>query len=113
MFNCRNYIICDNNVDTVNELCFDCNMLFGSWRGCKNISNNKQDIGTLCFKNDICIRRPKCEHYICKQCFKKLYFASGMYIIKGCLKDKGNQEALLSEYIDFENSCKKCFECDK
>jgi hypothetical protein len=105
MKKCTYYIICEND-EYINDLCYDCHMLFGSWRGVNTVLDTQDDLQCpLCAKISKCITRPKCDHFICTDCFKKLYYSNEFYIIK----EKGN----LSEYLAFENSCKKCLECSK
>ena len=105
MSKCQNHIICANTVDADKQICFDCNMLFGKWRGNNRILNIIENIKCpLCLRMNTCISRPSCEHFICVDCFKKIYFSKSNYIIK--------DYDLLSEYLEFENMCKKCFECD-
>ena len=78
--NCPNYIICNNNIEniTLGSICADCNLLFGKWRkkvGILKIKSEKE-ICPLCSNIDLSICRPDCEHYLCVQCFKILYFGT-------------------------------------
>jgi len=100
---CKNYVICNNQ--TENDFCYDCEMLFGKWRN-KNINLNfKIDNCTTCeLKNNICVSRPTCEHFLCINCFKVLYFGSTNYI-------NLNNDLNLGEYLEYKNFLKKCRIC--
>jgi len=103
MLSCRNYIICQNISDK--DFCFDCEMLFGKWRN-KNINlKTGEGICTICNSNDVCITRPTCEHILCANCFKILYFGGNNYI-----KTKDNLD--LTDYLEYQNSLKICKNCD-
>lgn len=103
MSNCKNYIICQNN--SKNDFCFDCEMLFGKWRNKNIILKNNEDICTICNSKDKCISRPTCEHILCRNCFKVLYFGGTNYI-----KIKENLD--LTEYLEYQNSLKICKNCN-
>ena len=101
MLICKNYIICQNTSE--NDFCFDCEMLFGKWRN-KNINLTNNDICTICNKNDTCISRPTCEHFLCTDCFKVLYF--------GGTNIKLQKNLDVTEYLEYQNSLKICQNCN-
>ena len=104
MTNCPNYIICNNMLSDETGLCVYCEMLFGKWRGFTRgileIHNNSDC--TTCFKKNICITRPSCDHIICIDCFKNTYFENTLAEV---------DDSELSEYLEKINSYKKCKLC--
>lgn len=100
---CPNAKICENV--TKDDICYDCNMLFGSWRGYKGILDKKENIlCPACLKYGYGISRPTCNHFICIDCFKILYFGT---------KTNTIEENNICEYLDYINSLKTCKECSK
>jgi hypothetical protein len=76
---CPNFELCGTKYPEVDfdchgGLCGSCNMTFGKWQGGK---------GDLIFKSNTkcvwcdnitrCISFPKCDHYACIRCFKRVY----------------------------------------
>lgn len=105
MLKCPNNIICNNNISSDIELCLDCNMLFGTWRGNRGILDQKNTTCPICTKDSLCVTRPNCNHFICIDCFKTLYFTVNTKIIKP------EEDINISEYLDYQNSHKRCLEC--
>ena len=83
MNTCKNSIIC-NNVKITNDLCIECECVFGKWR------NRKRNNIEIHSKNSIC---PDCnrysniliysmdnDNYMCKECFVELYFGKDFKI---------------------------------
>ncbi len=82
---CLNYNVCYHVCDpeflkTHNNLCSDCNYLFGKWR---LLSSSTKPIIILedkhtcpiCLKDNVkCVNRLSCEHYLCINCFRLIYF---------------------------------------
>ncbi len=100
---CPNFKICRNTTDE--NICYDCNMLFGSWRGYKgNLSKKSNILCPLCSQVGLGISRPTCNHFICTDCFKILYFGTKTKIIDDNIN--------ISEYLDYINSLKICKECN-
>jgi len=77
MDNCRNWIVCQNK-HLVNDLCLECECIFGRWR------KRRRTYVKIYGKNEIC---PVCnklaetllynmdnDNYMCQECFRKLYF---------------------------------------
>jgi hypothetical protein len=116
---CPNFIVCNNRLNNVYDdgLCMDCHSLFGKWRNFNSSSilkivESKIEC-PLCDIIDINIKRPHCEHTLCINCFKKLYY--GIELERPIFGDP--------EYLDklnywnkikklFETSAtSKCFQC--
>ena len=106
MTKCYYFTICNNYAESL--LCIDCNMLFGKWRTKKDYLSFKNNIDcSICKQNELCIMRPQCEHFICIQCFKILYF--NHKDDKHLINIKPNLK--LPEYLEFKSSLKKCNLC--
>jgi len=102
MNRCCNYVICENICDT--NICQDCVMLFGKWRGRKETLDIKEEqICNICNNNGLSVTRPDCEHFLCVKCFKQIY--TDPYI------DVINNFDILREYLDYNHSIKKCKKC--
>lgn len=77
---CPNYVVCEKRcpqivLDYHSGVCLDCNFLFGKWSGGKGILKLLEDLECcICFENKICVTQPKCDHFICVDCFKVCYF---------------------------------------
>ena len=77
---CPNYNICNNLrseqlLKSFGNVCYECHMFFGKWRGWNNIL--KQDIieeCKNCSETKLCVLNEKNKNYLCVDCFKKLYF---------------------------------------
>ena len=103
MFNCTNFIICNNISDNI--ICSDCIMLFGKWRGRKEILNTKDyEICNICNSYGLSVTRPDCDHFLCIDCFKKIY-------IEPCIMTIDNSE-VLNKTLEYNFSIKKCNKCD-
>lgn len=79
---CPNYVICENSdprwvLRCHNGLCTNCDISFGKWQGGKGILNMKDNEDCcICFEIKKCISNPKCDHFICIDCFKRCYYGS-------------------------------------
>lgn len=89
---CNNYEICENIVPTwwndnkCNNLCLNCQMLFGFWIE----HNGREHIGKglltfidniecpICLETKRCVSQPRCDHYCCIECFKRCYYGREM-----------------------------------
>lgn len=83
---CPNHIICNAVVtqcylDCCSGLCANCDISFGTWNGGKGILNTKQNIECcVCLEeNMLGISGPRCKHYLCIDCFKKIYWPEVKY----------------------------------
>ena len=104
MSNCSNFIVCNNICEYENNVCRECIMLFGKWRGKKEIlTKNFSEICNICNTKEMCITRPDCDHYLCIKCFKNIYFHIDTQIIDDSEK--------LIDYLEYKNSLKKCSKC--
>lgn len=97
---CRNFIVCKNKISPNQEIkgvCNDCYHVFGEWRERyrKNVEvKNDCDTCQICNEeNQIIVFRMDCEHSICVDCFRKIYF--GLEIKKPVLNFSGSA---ISEY---------------
>lgn len=96
---CLNYLVCYNYVDEPETVCVECNSLFGSWRKGPNILETEDRCDCpICHNpsNKICVKRPYCKHYICVDCFRKLYF--GHELDKPVFPYKGQEEEYWDKY---------------
>lgn len=77
---CPNYILCNNIrsknlLNSFENVCLNCNMFFGSWRGWNNILKQEiNDCKECLVENTVCILNEKNKNFLCIECFKKLYF---------------------------------------
>ena len=84
---CKNYEVCDAVLPDwwwdckACYLCTTCDMMFGTW-GTEEIGNDGK--GTLefidnyecviCMETKRCVSQPKCNHFVCIDCFKRCYY---------------------------------------
>lgn len=84
---CKNYIVCGSVLPRWwfeckgCYLCTNCDMLFGTWS-----SEGKQYTGKgiletrdgfecpICLEVKKCISQPRCDHFVCIDCFKRCYY---------------------------------------
>ena len=105
MLKCHNYLICKN--ESENKFCFDCEMLFGKWRNKNNkIKFQSSSLCSICNNKDECVSRPTCEHLLCINCFKTLYYDCSNEI-------KIKEDLNLTEYLYYKNELKNCKFCKK
>ena len=99
---CNNFDVCDTLLpDLWNEykgkwLCTNCDMMFGTWGG-KNVGKGTlifvDDIECpICLENKKCVSQPRCDHFVCIDCFKRCYYGD---------EDKENEP--LFPYPDIED----------
>jgi hypothetical protein len=123
---CPNFIVCNNRLNNVYDdgLCMDCHSLFGKWRNFNNSSilkiKDSEIECPLCNIIDINIKRPHCEHTLCINCFKKLYYGIEL---ERPIHPNTLDDDVYSEYLNklnywnkfkklFESSAtSKCFQC--
>ena len=79
---CPNFVICNVNgpkwyLDCHNGFCGNCSAIFG----CKvKISNIENEECAICFEEiDQVAQFPKCIHYVCIGCYKRIYFGEDQY----------------------------------
>lgn len=116
---CPNFIVCKNRVDTTYDyegLCMDCYSLFGKWRNFNTSVLKIEDYEVkcpLCDIVDINIKRPNCDHTLCINCFRKLYY--GIELEKPSFGDDNFLDKITywNKFKKlFESSASsKCFEC--
>lgn len=72
---CANYNICRGTSPDWwhKEICVGCDLYFGSWKKGKCILTRKNSECPICLEEKECVEQPKCEHYICITCFRKIY----------------------------------------
>jgi len=84
---CKNYELCEAVLPTWwfdckgNYLCSNCHMMFGTWGNEINGNNGKGLLEIidkiecpLCFETKKGISQPKCNHFVCIECFKRCYY---------------------------------------
>jgi len=81
---CKNYELCEAVLPKwwfeckSNYLCTNCHMKFGTWgnsstgKGVLEIRNNIDC--PICFECKKCISQPRCDHFVCIDCFKKCHY---------------------------------------
>jgi hypothetical protein len=77
---CKNYLVCDTLVPEYilknhDNLCINCYVVFGKNQGGHGaLPQKKIDECLICYENNVWgISNPKCDHFICINCFKKCY----------------------------------------
>ena len=102
MPNCCNFIVCNNTCDNIT--CIDCIMLFGKWRGRQEVLNTKDyENCNICNNIGISVTRPDCEHFLCIECFKKVYIEP--YITRI------DNSVTLNKTLEYNFNIKKCEKC--
>lgn len=77
--NCKNYELCGKSFPEQYQkgegTCLNCDIIFGKWNGGKGILQ-LSDIEEccVCLENKIHISLPKCNHKLCIECMRKIYF---------------------------------------
>jgi len=78
--NCPNHMVCYRNYpqhykETYGDLCLTCDMLFGTWQNGRGILPTIDNAECpICLETTLCISQPKCEHYVCIDCFQRCYY---------------------------------------
>lgn len=78
--NCPNHIVCCRNYplhykQTYGDLCLTCDMFFGEWQGGKGVLPIIENAECpVCLETVICVSQPKCDHYLCIECFRRCYY---------------------------------------
>lgn len=77
---CPNYKVCASKVpqwilDLKNGTCVTCDIAFGPWRNGKGKLEFKDAVEcSICLGTKEGVSNPKCDHFICVECFKRCYF---------------------------------------
>jgi hypothetical protein len=78
---CKNHLLCGAVLPEWwydckgHYLCSNCDCMFGKWQGGKGVLPTKQDTEcAVCLETGIAINLPNCEHYICINCFKRIWY---------------------------------------
>jgi hypothetical protein len=86
---CKNYILCEAVLPNYwfdmksHYLCGNCDSMFGTWGNPETeFSNNGKGVldvienldCMICLETKTGISLPKCDHYICIDCFKRCYY---------------------------------------
>lgn len=106
LIQCPNYELCNSRLpkrlaDCHNGLCLDCNMNYGTWKGCKGIMKFKDDECCVCYNHKRCISLPKCTHFLCIDCFNRIYNPHAIEILKPPFP---YGKEMYEEYLDDPNS---------
>ena len=72
---CENYSICFNQIDKDDEFCKDCLIL--PYENKKRIIE-KAECSLCSKKSNISVRREECEHTLCVNCFRKMFFKKSL-----------------------------------
>jgi len=78
---CKNYEVCEGILapwwfDCKNNyICTHCDMIMGKWINGNELLQFTNDIECpVCLNIKRCVSQPKCEHNICIECFKLIYY---------------------------------------
>jgi hypothetical protein len=77
---CKNYELCKTILPRceANYLCTNCHMMFGTWGNSHNgrgILETRNIIECpICLEHKKGISQPRCDHFICIDCFKRCYY---------------------------------------
>ena len=84
---CKNYIICASVLPKWwfeckgNYLCTNCHMMYGTWGSGDNRHEGKGILPVndnlecpICLEIKQCISQPRCNHFVCINCFKRCHF---------------------------------------
>ena len=84
---CENYLVCDTLLPKWwleckgNWLCTNCDMMFGTWtsngkkyKGKGILPIVKQSECPVCLETKKSVTQPRCNHTICIDCFKRMYY---------------------------------------
>lgn len=85
---CKNYELCESVLPKWwfeckgSYLCTNCHMAFGTWGNSLDGGNNGKGIleisdnieCPLCFENKKGISHPRCDHFVCIDCFKRCQY---------------------------------------
>lgn len=85
---CPNYLLCNNigpqwYLYCHDNRCCDCDIRFGKWNNKNNKGNlifmDNLEECCICYENNrIGVSQPRCDHFICINCFKKCYYAKSL-----------------------------------
>jgi hypothetical protein len=86
---CKNHIVCRSVLPLWwfeckgCYLCTECDMLFGTWTSGdeehtgKGILTTKDELEcSICLEVKKCISQPRCEHFVCIDCFRRCYYGN-------------------------------------
>lgn len=84
---CKNYELCNTVLPNwwyeckQHYICTNCDILFGTWGHGENAHYGKGELEfvdnfecPICLENKRCVSQPRCEHFVCIECFKRCYF---------------------------------------
>lgn len=75
--NCINHSLCNNRIPDWMTICIDCDMLFGTWINGKVKLKEYQNFECpICLEIKTVFEQPKCDHKICADCFRVIYFGN-------------------------------------
>jgi len=81
---CPNYLFCGNETpnESIEKMCVDCEIIFGRWSGGRGKADIKDNIECpICLQTKMGITQPKCEHYVCLDCFRRCQYGDQSYDI--------------------------------
>lgn len=75
---CPNFKLCNKIapfiiLDCHDGLCSSCDIEFGRWQGGKGKLTTLNDECPICLEDKECISLPKCDHFICIDCFQNCW----------------------------------------
>lgn len=72
---CKNFKLCRWLIPFWKDRCQKCNFKFKDWNGKSGeIEEYDSHICSICFKKTTCFEHQQCDHPICVDCFRIIYF---------------------------------------
>lgn len=72
---CQNYNLCNEMVPIFISRCTKCDLCYGEWNGGKGtLTEYPNHECPICLETKLCFEQPKCNHPICADCFRIVYF---------------------------------------
>jgi hypothetical protein len=84
---CKNYIVCKCVLPVWwweckgCYICTNCDMMFGNWKSGNYVNTGKGILDRkgvqecpVCLESKECISQPRCDHYVCFDCFKSCFY---------------------------------------
>ena len=72
---CENFNLCKHQLPKDMSRCMNCDILLGEWDGGKGKLNEYTNTECpICYEITLCFEQPRCNHTICGECFRTIYF---------------------------------------
>lgn len=90
LLRCPNHRVCGNlvsegHMELYNGMCLYCSMYIGEWCGGRKLAWRNIEDCCVCYEENLTgVSIPWCDHFVCVECFKKLF---------RCLSDEWNEQS--------------------